>query len=151
NNPHHLWRAYAGLASVYEKRGLLDESSRFYRLAVEVMESVRVRLIAGDERTFFFQNKVETYQRLAGVLMKLKKDSSAKGHHAAAKAYAAEAFHISERARARSLLDSLSNTTKALDREIPADLRVERWQIQTRFSQIESQLRKATTEQSVNP
>ncbi|MBL8172390.1 MAG: tetratricopeptide repeat protein [Acidobacteria bacterium] len=147
-SPHHVWRAYHGLGRSFELRGEFERAREAYRLAVETMESVRARLAASEERAFFFQDKLEPYQRLAAVLMRLGRAANTKGDSATAQRFAAEARHVSERARARAMLDRLGAITAgALDHEVEADLKAERWQIQARFSQAETQLRRATATQ----
>lgn len=150
NAPHHIWRAYNGLARLSERRSDIKQAEKLYRLAIEQIENLRVRFSAREEMAFFFHDKAETYQRLTTVLMKLEKRAASKGDLKAAKEYAVEAFQTSERARARSLLDSLSQTTRTLDQEIPSDMKAERWKILARISELELQQSKATVEKPVD-
>ncbi len=112
NKPHHVWRAYFGLARISERQGQWEQASEFYRLAIETLEGVRAKLSVLQERTYFFHHKSETYQRATAVLVKLKQIALKRGEQATAQRYAAEAFHMAERGRARALLDALSLNTQ---------------------------------------
>ncbi|MDQ3011219.1 MAG: tetratricopeptide repeat protein [Acidobacteriota bacterium] len=134
NNPHHLWKAYTGLAAVCRKRGRLEDARSFYQQAVELIEDVRVRLGSDLSREGFFQDKLQTYQNYLVVLMSLHRKLPAAGYDRAA-------FQLSERARA--MMDTLGTTARNLDQNVETDLKAERREIQARFSQAESQYRKS--------
>lgn len=112
NKPHHVWRAYFGLARISEAQGRLEQARDYYRSAIETLEGVRSRLNVMEERTYFFHHKSETFQRATAALVKLKRAALRQGDQAAAAHYDAEAFHMAERGRARALVDALSLNSK---------------------------------------
>lgn len=142
--PSLIWQAHTGLAAVAVGQGRLEQGHSHYQLAIEAIEQTRIGLSAEDEKAGFFQDKIEVYQKQIALLMKLHRT-------APAKAYATEAFHYAERARARALLDSLRETPLRLEQELPSELQKQRQDIQTRFSRAEAELRKAASSTTPDP
>lgn len=142
--PSLIWQAHTGLAAVAVGQGRLEQARRHYQLAIEAIEQTRIGLVSEDDKTGFFTDKTEVYQKQVTLLMKLHRTNPAK-------AYAAEAFRTTERARARSLLDSLRETSSRLEQQLPPELQKQRQDIQTRFSRAEAELRKAASTAAPDP
>jgi tetratricopeptide (TPR) repeat protein len=131
------WQAAAGLARAAEALGELEAAQTQYETALQVLEGMRARFSSKAERAGFMQSKQEVYQRLIGVLhQRAKRQQNA--------AFSAAAFHVAERARARSLLDTLSEAA-LLDRLLPPELLEEQRALQMRFSQLDAALVQAQT------
>jgi CHAT domain-containing protein/tetratricopeptide (TPR) repeat protein len=135
NNLRNVWKAQAGLAAAYEKLNQLDKAREHYLNAIEVMENVRARLGGEEEKAGFFQDKVAVYKRQIALLLDLHaKDAKRR--------YDVEAFHYSELARARALLDLLAEARVDVDQTVSLDLLKRRQEVQQRISQLTAQLLK---------
>jgi CHAT domain-containing protein/tetratricopeptide (TPR) repeat protein len=132
NIPRHAWSAYAGLAMAYKRLEQLDKAREYYQRAIEIMEKVRANLGGEEERAGFFQDKVKVYKDLVAALMQLH-DKNATKH------YDAEAFHFTERGRARAFLDLLGEA-KNIDQAIDPDLLKLQQENQTNISKLNIQL-----------
>jgi len=88
------------IARVETERGNLTEARRDVEAAVEIVESLRAKVSSPDLRSTYFAKEHETYELYMHVLMLMNKQN----HDAT---LVAEAFDVSERARARSHLELL--------------------------------------------
>ncbi|HEX6732028.1 MAG TPA: CHAT domain-containing tetratricopeptide repeat protein, partial [Pyrinomonadaceae bacterium] len=88
------------LAHLERDRGNLDEARRQIEKAVEIVESLRTKVSSQDLRTTYFATVRDSYELYIDILMLLHKRSSSSE-------FEAEAFVVSERARARSFLELL--------------------------------------------
>jgi len=87
------WRAELYLGRAAELKGELAAAAERYRSAVEIVETYRRCLSNETLRSSFLFNKVDAYQSLVRVLLKSGKTE--------------EAFTVAERAKARTVLESL--------------------------------------------
>jgi len=90
-----LWRSHAELGRMAEKEGDGERAIRHYVKAVEVIESMRAGLEDPELRSQFMGNKLYVYEWTIQLLHQMNRDD--------------EAFHYLERARARLMLDMLSD------------------------------------------
>ncbi len=88
------------LARLERDQGNLNEARAFTQSAIEVIESLRTKVASQELRASYFASVRQHYELYMDVLMQLDKARPAEG-------FAAAAFAISEKARARSLLESL--------------------------------------------
>lgn len=100
--------AHFGLGMVEYERGQLNAARTELEEAIGLIESLRSELLNPELRASFFTEAQEMYQSYIQLLQQLERTNPGAGN-------AARAFEASERARARSLLELLS--------EIRADLR----------------------------
>ena len=112
----------ANIARFERDRGDLSTALRSIESAVRAMESLRSNVKSRDLRTSYFATIRRHYELYVDILMQLHKQQPEHG-------YVRNAFEISERARARSLLDSLGEQQiqEGLDTELlanPEPLRV---------------------------
>ncbi len=108
-----LWRSHAELGRMAEKEGDRGQAFRHYVKAVEVIESMRAGLEDPVLRSQFMGNKLYVYEWIIHLLHQMKRDE--------------EAFYYLERARARLMLDMLSDKVfSSRDKEIRALLSRER-------------------------
>jgi CHAT domain-containing protein/tetratricopeptide (TPR) repeat protein len=89
------WRLHAGIAQSLRELGDLDESAREFHLAIAVAEKTANRIRLEERRYGFLTDKWSTYTQLSQL-------EQARGH-------TAEAFSVSERLRARQLVDMLAH------------------------------------------
>lgn len=89
------------IAHLERDRGNLTTARQETQRALELVESLRSKVISEDLRTSYFATVRQHYELYTDVLMQLHQQDRAAG-------FDAEAFEISERARARSLLESLN-------------------------------------------
>jgi CHAT domain-containing protein len=88
------------LAHLERDRGNIIEAKRHIEAAVAIVESQRTNVSRHDLRTSYLAQVHNTYDLNIDILMRLHNESPASG-------FDAEAFAISEKARARSFLESL--------------------------------------------
>ena len=115
------------LAALHRRAGRLDEARRAAETGLEIVESMRGAVWGHGLRTSLLASTQDHYEQLVDLLLRL--DGGAPGRHAAV------ALEVSERARARSLLDAL--------RERRADVRPS---VDASLLAKESQLRGQLTE-----
>src|SRR6266508_2423155 len=92
-----------GIAQVEQKRGNLTLARQSLEQAVGIIESLRANISGQGLRAFFFASRQEIYQSYIDVLMQMHKQNPAA-------AFDSLALEISERARARSLLELLKES-----------------------------------------
>ena len=105
---HGETQALSHLAKLERDRGNLVEAHKLIEEAISGTESLRVNLKSQQLRAAFFASARKYYELDIDVLMRLDKQQPDHG-------FAAAAFHVSEKGRARSLLEML--------RESRADIR----------------------------
>jgi CHAT domain-containing protein/predicted negative regulator of RcsB-dependent stress response len=108
----------AGLA--YRDLGRLAEAGRHAGESLSWIESQRARVTSGDARAMYFAQHHDVAMLLVDVYMQQHEKDRAAGHDRAA-------LEVSERARARSLLDQLAEADARITRGAPREL-VEREQ-----------------------
>ena len=131
--PERVWRAHAGLATVYEGRRSTEEALLHYRSAIETIESVRGRLAIPDDRAGFLQDKVEVYRGVVALLVSAHESGSSR-------AALGEAFQYAERARARSFLDMLAEAKVRVEQGLTKELVARRAELEGQIAQIQSAL-----------
>jgi CHAT domain-containing protein/tetratricopeptide (TPR) repeat protein len=93
--------ARQGVALVERDSGDLAAARAQIEAAVSLVEAMRAKVVSPQLRTSFFAAKQDTYEFYIDLLMRLHRLDPSRGYDAAA-------FQISERARARQLLEVLS-------------------------------------------
>jgi CHAT domain-containing protein/uncharacterized protein HemY len=114
-----LWEAHTTAGSAYAALGQNEPARQAYEEAIRVVDSIRLGIAGPDSRAKYFAEVGGPYELYVDFLMRLHKENPSGG-------YAAKALGISERSRARSLLEALSEAgvdiregvdRKLLDRE----------------------------------
>lgn len=116
-----------GLARVHRRRGQLAEALAAGESALEIVESLRTKAAGLDMRASSFATTLEMYDLVTTTLMDLYASTSDQ-------AYAARAFHVSERGRARALLDALVETQGGVRGGISEELRNRERELQDRIN-----------------
>jgi tetratricopeptide (TPR) repeat protein len=108
-------RALYGLARVERDRGNLVEARRQIEAALSLIESVRADAGSQELRASYLASAQKYYEFYIDTLMRLHRSHPAEGHDA-------EALQASERARARSLLELLTESSVDIRQGVDAAL-----------------------------
>ena len=92
--PNVTWQLHAGLGTVRQREGALDDAGRELRASISDIEHAQMTLAAPERRSAFLADKADVYLQLALL-------ERARGRTGAA-------FELSERTRAREMLELLS-------------------------------------------
>lgn len=103
------------LAAVNYSLGNFDEARNQIEQALEIQESLRANVISQQLREAIFSSAQNSFALYIDLLMQLHKKDPKAGHEAAA-------LHASERARARSLLELLSESQADIREGVPKTL-----------------------------
>lgn len=107
------------LAHVNLDADQLPEARRFIEAAIEIVESLRTKVVSPDYRADYFASARDYYELLLEVLTRSNNKLNNQSRQAE---FAAETFRISEQARARILLDSIKETHLNLREGVDAEL-----------------------------
>ena len=91
------------LAQVQKSLGRLDDAKSQIETSLKLIESLRLKLARFELRSSYFASVRQFYELYADILMQLHRKTPGQGLDA-------QAFAVSEQARARSLLDSLKES-----------------------------------------
>ncbi len=131
----------AGLARVERSRDRLDEARTHIKAALDIHESLRLKIVSQDLRASYFASVQESYQLYIDLLMHLDERRPSDK-------LVATALQASERARARSLLELLTEASIELERGIPPALKRREQDNRDRLSWLNSQLIQARSQPS---
>jgi CHAT domain-containing protein/Tfp pilus assembly protein PilF len=129
------------LAKLDRERGRLEEALTRIERAIGILESVRADLPGDRLKSSFFASKRSYYDFHLDLLMRLERRHPGQG-------YAAEALKVSERARARSLLDLLAEGRHEVTRGIDPALRQQESEMAAWLSQIQGELIEELSKES---
>jgi tetratricopeptide (TPR) repeat protein len=110
--------ALIALAQTERKRNNLGEARDYLEKALELTESLRAKILRQELRASFLASRQEEYELYTDLLMQLHQRQPDAG-------YAAAAFGISERSRARSLLETLAEARADIRQGVDAGLLAE--------------------------
>ena len=110
--------ALVDLAQTERERNNLSEARDYYAKALELTESVRARIFDQGLRASYLAQRQDEYELYTDLLMQLHQQQPNAGH-------ADAALEISERGRARSLLETLSEARVDLRQGVDAGLLAE--------------------------
>ncbi len=105
----------AAMARANALAGKPDEARKNMREAVDIVEGLYAGVSSRDLQTTFFANRQSYYEFYIGLLMHLDSLHPDAG-------YNREALEVSERSRARTLLDSLAEARSQIRAGAPAEL-----------------------------
>jgi CHAT domain-containing protein/tetratricopeptide (TPR) repeat protein len=108
-------RGYFGLARNSIERNHIDAARRQIEHALELAESLRTEVENRDLRASYLASVYRWHETHIDILMQLRRAQTSG-------ALVASAFEASERARARSLLESLTEARVDLRKDVDADL-----------------------------
>jgi len=114
------------LAQTERDRNNLTEACDYHEKALELTESVRAKVLHQELRASYLASRQQEYELYADLLMELHRRQPNAGH-------AAAAFEISERGRARSLLETLTEAHANIRQGVDAGLLAEERQLADRI------------------
>ena len=118
-----------GLARVEMEQGRLDEARRHIEASLEITESLRGLNSSLQLRSTYLALAQDHYQLYIELLMRLHRGDPTAGH-------AAAALHVSERGRARSLLDALAEAQIDLRGGVDSQLIAEESRLQRKLNDL---------------
>jgi len=134
-----LWEAYFGLGRCYEKMNIFSKALDCYKKSIYEIENIRSQIYFDTFKIEYLKNKLEVYECLIYLLVKLyKNDSLSK--------YKEEIFYIVEKAKARALLEVFSESKVDIFKRFDPRLKKQEQDLSERISSIN----KALTETSID-
>src|SRR5262245_56067055 len=135
-----------GIARVEQKRGNLTKARQTIEQAIGIIESLRTNITGQEFRASYFANRHEFFETYIDVLMQMHKQNPAA-------AFDAVALAVSERARARSLLELLKEARADIRQGVDSSLLERERSLQQRLNakaaaQVSLLNRKHTPEQA---
>src|SRR5262245_5514333 len=118
-----------GLARVEMEQGRLDEARHHIEVSLEIIESLRGLNSSLQLRSTYLAGVQDNYHLYIELLMRLHRGDPAAGH-------ASAALQVSERARARSLLDALSEAQIDLRGDVDTQLIAEERRLQRKLNDM---------------
>jgi CHAT domain-containing protein/predicted negative regulator of RcsB-dependent stress response len=107
--------ALLGIARVEQKRGNLTQARQTIEQAISLIESIRTNTDSQELRASYFANRQEFFETYIDVLMQMHKQNPDA-------AFDATALAVSERARARSLLELLEEARADIRQGVDSSL-----------------------------
>ncbi|NMG10897.1 hypothetical protein DP117_30110 [Brasilonema sp. UFV-L1] len=111
------------LASLERNQGNLEQSLKQISAAIKIIEDLRTKIDNQDLRTSYFASVQGYYKFYIDLLMQLHKKNPSKG-------YDALALHISERSRARGLIELLTEARAGIRKGVDPKLLAEEQRLQ---------------------
>jgi CHAT domain-containing protein len=135
-----------GIARVEQKRGNLTEARQAIEQAIGLIESLRTNIASQELRASYFASRQEFFETYIDVLMEQHRQNPAA-------AFDAVALAVSERARARSLLELLKESRADIRQGVDSSLLERERSLQQRLNaraaaQVSLLNRKHTPEQA---
>lgn len=121
-----IWPAQMLTGTIYEKQGDTDKALGYYAQSIATIESVREQLGIESLKTHFLADKMAVYNLTVGLLAE-------KGRYE-------QAFHYTERAKARALLDLLSLDRVDITEGISPELLAKNKALESRLNKIQQNL-----------
>src|SRR6476661_1522177 len=109
--------------------------------AINIIENLRTQIGSQELRQSYFARNQDYYQFYIDLLMQLHRTNPDKG-------YDAQAFHASERARARSLLELLSEASANIRQGVDSQLLAQEQNLQQQLSDFQSRKYQIVSAQS---
>jgi CHAT domain-containing protein/tetratricopeptide (TPR) repeat protein len=119
-------------AELDRNEGRMEQSLAHINESLGIVESARSRVVSDSLRTSFFASKQSYYDFYVSLLMQLEEANPGK--------YRTEAFEASEHARARSLLDLISEGKIDVRKGIPSELKRKEIELSARLSILQDAL-----------
>lgn len=135
--------AYFRLAQVEHQRARWNPAQTYIEQAIAIVESLRSKLVSPELRASYFQTVQDYYELYIDILMQHHQQAPTEG-------YDAQALHASERAKARSLLELLSEANADIRQGVDPQWLEQERQLEFKLSALE-QLRIQTYSQEHTP
>ena len=130
NYPESRAENYFGIAIVEREKGNIETALSNIKTAIDLIEDTRITKKSPEERLTFFASKQDYYEFYIDLLMELHQQNPNQG-------YDAEAFHISERSKARNLLELLAEANVDIREGVEPELVIQERSLQQQLDSIE--------------
>jgi CHAT domain-containing protein/Tfp pilus assembly protein PilF len=131
--PRTIWNSEWGLALSCEKKAAYDDALRHFRNAIQMVESIRGKLVTQEQKVGFQGETIDLYENLIELLFRLKdKDSTGQ--------LVAESFHLAERAKSRAFLEFMAEANINLASGISQELETEEKNLQVLLTGLQQKL-----------
>jgi CHAT domain-containing protein len=130
--PSGVARVLASIAEAEQKAGHLDEALQRIQESLSIFDSLGRRLDTPRLRSSFLALRQNAYTISVGILADLDASHPGQG-------YAAKAFQASERARARTLVESLTEAKLDVSDELPEELRRKESELSGRLVRLQKE------------
>ncbi|MDD1438251.1 tetratricopeptide repeat protein, partial [Dolichospermum sp. ST_sed10] len=112
--------------------GKQDAALKQIQNTIEIIENLRTKIVSPELRTSYFATKQDVYEFKIDLLMQLHKQNPSKG-------YDAQALETSDRARARSLVELLTEANANIREGIKPELLERERNLQQKLDALEKQ------------
>ena len=127
--PEMIWKANYGIGIINQKSGDNSTAKDYYKSAIQTFEKIRDNIITGEQKSYFFKNKIEVNKDLIYLLFQdYQKNKDKK--------ILDESFYYAEHAKARALLDILFESKIRINKGINPKLIDQQNQILRNISSI---------------
>jgi len=126
------------------EQGELTASWQQASAAGELIEELRKSVVQPDLRAGLLSRSHQDFALLVEVLARLEQESPGQG-------YAEEAFAVAERARARALVEYLTEAQAKLAADIPPEFRIELDDFAGRLSRSQQKLTRSLRQPTIDP
>ena len=130
NNKYAKPNLLFNIADVKSNQGNLQEALTDIQSAIDIVEEFRNYLVSPELRTTYFSSYQHIYEKYIDILMQLHQQDPTKG-------YDAQAFYASERSRARSLIELLSEANVDIRQGVDSQLLEQERNLQEELDRIE--------------
>ena len=124
--PETIWRCEKNIGDVYAEMNQSDDALQSYRSSIEVVEGIRKKLELEKFKTSFMESKMEVYETIVSLLMQMDRKN--------------EAFQYIERAKARALVEMLTEAKIDIHKGVGAELLAQEHEIFRNISTIQTGL-----------
>jgi CHAT domain-containing protein len=132
SDPEPQWRAHYWLGWMAEKEGQNQKAFEQYAEAIKIIESQRTKLTDPGLKALFMKDKLMIYESIIHLLYKMRRSP--------------EAFHYLERARARVMLDMLSEKNFSSKKKEENELLIEERKLRKRIEEISAETEPVSLE-----
>ncbi|MEQ8225006.1 MAG: CHAT domain-containing protein, partial [Candidatus Eremiobacterota bacterium] len=127
-SPASQWKDYFYMGKIYEKQGKLEEAYKAYDNSIGIIENMRHEFKLEELKRDFMQDKIEVYEHMIDLLIKMKRGK--------------DAFYYNEKARARAFLDILANHKVDIRHGVNPELTVKEDELKTQIQYLSGIIRK---------
>jgi CHAT domain-containing protein/tetratricopeptide (TPR) repeat protein len=131
------------IAYLERQRGNFNEALTQVEAAIKLIENLRTKITSQELRASYFASKQDYYKFYIDLLMQLHKQQPSKG-------YDALALHTNERARARSLLEILTEANADIRQGVDPNLLEQERNLQQQLNALEQNRVKLLSSQYSN-
>lgn len=125
-SPEGIWKSYYGIGRVSEKIGKEKQAEQSYNQAIETIESIRAKLTAKTLKESFLEDKIDVYQSMINLLLKMGRED--------------KAYEYLERSKAKSFLDIISTSQINVAQGITPERLERKKRLERRLNKIQQEL-----------